>query len=287
MYRKVTMSTRRRGKPHMRPIVTATAPDGSAFRKSKSYEQVIASMLSIDPGLQREVKPALLAMLTPFNREFAGCLEVSRRADGSMVILEGQHRWLAAKKEDPDMLLDCLVHEGLTREEEATIFLKFNVARMAVSHLHIYRVSLESGDPIALSVQRQLDAHGLKMAKSASTNLVGAVVPCIATVRMDKDENDLLEVVLTVMEDAWGRSKTTWDGLFIRAIAEVINRNLDDVDLDRLTHVLAGKAIERWKQELFKAADSSFGSESRAFALGKVIVKAYNLRLRSTTRISW
>lgn len=270
----------------MRPITTATAPELSSLHR-RHYQAIPAKQLSVDPTMQRELKQVLLNKIGDYNPDLAGAMIVSHRRDGSRILLDGQHRWERAMAADPDIPLDCIVHTGLTHEEEAIIFLKTNVTRMSVSKYDIYRISIEAGDEIALSVQRQLAARDLEMAKSASTNRVGAVTACNAVVVMDAEEADLLEIVLTIMEEAWGRTKDTWDGNLIRGIAETINRNLDEIDLDRLRSVLASRPVEQWKQELFKNVGSSMGSESRPFTMAKVIMERYNNRLRTKGKIFW
>lgn len=79
-----------------------------------SIEWIPLNMLSVDPAYQRSTdndsSRRLIASITAkFDWRLCMPLVVSRRADDKLVIIDGQHRWLAAcKRDDIDSLPCCL-----------------------------------------------------------------------------------------------------------------------------------------------------------------------------------
>lgn len=93
-------------------------------------EYLSAFDLRLDYRYHRMLMPYLTTHIVEIFREVLfGPLQVNRRSDGDLVIMDGGHRWMAAimmAGMREDMLVPCDIHEGLTLPEEALMFGRFN-----------------------------------------------------------------------------------------------------------------------------------------------------------------
>jgi len=255
----------------------------------KHYDQIPVGDLTIDPNMdttrlymQREEVVAWTEKITKeWDVEMLLPALVSVRADGTKVIIDGQHSNQAAiRTEGPDYRRDAMVYEGLTLQQEAKLFLAANKHRKPVRPFDNYRVSLTAGDPLALRVDEEVRSVGndLQVAASPSANRVGAVQALLAMASTP----GMVKRVLTIAGTAWGRDASTWDNIILRGIALVFSvpGNWELVDDARLIRVLKrGGTPAIWKQNAVRQLASGGGSASRATPLAQQIVGDYNTGL--------
>ncbi|WP_327286071.1 hypothetical protein OG974_30210 (plasmid) [Streptomyces sp. NBC_00597] len=253
------------------------------------------------PAAQRKKDAVWTARLTKMWDPFALLPAiVSLRDDGRYYLLDGQHSTeVAIEKEGADFLRDCMVYEGLTAEQEAKLFLAANRDRKAVKPFDIFRVSITAGDPRNTRILNEVESLGLGISGSTSANKIGAVQALTAIAVMDEKHakrheggsvyplilpegrTPLIPKVLRVVEDAWGRNTSTWEGIMLRAVGMVLDRN-PDARLDRLSSKLAGrskrkvKTVAQWKESSIANTVGGGGSSSRSAPLAKLIVAEYN-----------
>lgn len=157
----------------------------------KRFERIRVGDLTVDPSMdtgrlymQREEIAARTARITQdWDVEKLLPALVAKRADGRLVIIDGQHGNQACiAKEGPDFLRDTMVYEGLTIQQEAKLFLAANKRRKPVGPFDNFRVSLTAGDPIAIRVDEEARSLGndLQVVAAPSTNRVGAVQALLA-----------------------------------------------------------------------------------------------------------
>lgn len=204
---------------------------------------------------------------------------VSKRPDGKLVIIDGQHSNQACiQREGVDFLRDTMVYEELSIQQEAKLFLAANKHRKPVKPFDNFRVSLTAGDPIAIRVDEEVRALGkdLQVASSPSANRVGAVQALLAMAR----KPGMVTRVLKIVSDAWGRDTSTWDNLTLRAVAMVLDTpgNWELADDARLVKVLRkGGSPAIWKQNSVRQTPSGGGSSSRSMPMAQTIVGDYNM----------
>src|SRR4029077_9145808 len=98
-----------------------------ALGKSKGFEELFAAELKVDHDVQRGFHPEHAASLKKaWDPKYIGTLIVSRRKNGELYLIDGQHRCWVALQLDQTAIMDCEVYEGLEVEEEAMMFLHFN-----------------------------------------------------------------------------------------------------------------------------------------------------------------
>ncbi|WP_432524210.1 DUF6551 family protein [Kineococcus sp. SYSU DK006] len=253
----------------------------------KYYAAVRVGDLTIDPAMdttrlymQREEITAWTEKITEnWDLEMLLPALVSKRADGQLVIIDGQHSNQACiQKEGPGFLRDAMIYEDLTIQQEAKLFLAANKHRRPVKPFDNFRVSLTAGDALAIRADQEVRALGndLQIAASPSPNRVGAVQALLVMAQ----KPGMVTRVLKIVSDAWGRDTSTWDNLILRAVAMVLNTpgNWELADDARLVKVLKkGGSPAIWKQNSVRQTPSGGGSSSRSMPMAQTIVGNYNM----------
>ncbi|MET8102220.1 DUF6551 family protein [Streptomyces sp. NPDC005236] len=253
-----------------------------------NHLKIAVGLLEVDPILDAQrmfQRPWANKLHTIWNPAVLMAAIVSKREDGRYYLLDGQHSTkVALERHGPDFERHCLVFEGLTKPEEAALFLAANRDRKAVKPVDNYRVALTAGEPLVTRVDAEVRSCGLTVTGSTSPNQVGAVQAVLA---VGEKREGLLPKVLNTLADAWGRDKTSWDNMVIRAVGMVIDHeaNRSKIDLDRLAKVLRKKTVRQWKADAIRQTTSGGGSQSRSQPLAEDIVTAYNIGFVDTALV--
>lgn len=136
-------------------VITAIGPGKAAqfgtksktkakTRKPASYRPPIGSMpsiewvhlgdLTVDPSYQRSIENTasrrlIASIAAHFDWRLCAPLVVSRRSNGTKVIIDGQHRWSAALKRGDLPQLPCCIFTYDSPADEARMFIVANRAR--------------------------------------------------------------------------------------------------------------------------------------------------------------
>src|SRR5262245_38445523 len=181
--------------------------------KGPEFEWLPVSKISVDHEFQRDLRSYWVRKLVKdFDPDKFGSLTVSRRGDGSIVALDGQHRLAAALEAlGPDQLIPCLVYGELSKQEEASIFMGENT-RLGVSAIETYRAALTAEESWAVAIHKLLEGPvGYRIAPGGS----GPLLQCVAALRTAYDHNHLEDIV-KLMHGAW--PFTAWQARTVRAI---------------------------------------------------------------------
>lgn len=191
-------------------------------------------------------------MASEFDPTALGVIVVSHREDGSMKVLDGMHRITAAGKAGYSRKVDALVFTGLTRAEEAELFLRYNTKKDP-SALSKFKARVTANDPVAVDIDRIVREAGLYFSRGgrgqeSNVGAVGAVVQLEAAytscsgVKPKGAYPGVLTDVLTVLVEAWGKDPASVDALLISGMAKVLGVYGDQVDLDRMVTSLSAMA---------------------------------------------
>jgi hypothetical protein len=147
------------------------APIGSP----PTLEWVALDRLAIDEAYQRATDSAASRRLihkikTAWNWNYCQPLVVSRRADGSLYVIDGQHRLTAAQARGDIPHLPCVVISGQDCDGEASAFVALNTQRQKLSQGDIFNAMLAAGDEAAKTVAGLLEQTGWSMARTSNYN---------------------------------------------------------------------------------------------------------------------
>lgn len=143
-----------------------------------TLEWVAIERLNIDESYQRATDgPHSQKIITGMVRtwEWSLCqpLVVSRRGDGSLWVLDGQHRLAGARRRGDILHLPCVLLHGQDTGGEASAFVALNTRRQKLSQSDVFNGMLAAGDENAKSVQILLERTGWRIVRHTNTACYG------------------------------------------------------------------------------------------------------------------
>lgn len=266
--------------------------------KRPRLDWITANELTVDWRYQRKLSPSQVErIVNSFDPDHFGTLQISLRPSGVKVVLDGQHRIEAVHKLGwSNTKVPCLVHEGLTVQEEAAIFAGSNNSK-ALSPIDKFRARIVAKEPKALGIQQAVEDAGFKLVlNSHNKELVESGLTCVSGLEMIYTENGgaFLSLVLGVIRTAWNyeptsRQRDIIEGVwrFMRWYAEEPNFKRD-LFVEKLRTVSPVKLVRDSAalREALGGGEKTPGHAGKnAVALAQLLVRLYNTGLRATRHI--
>jgi hypothetical protein len=190
--------------------------EGRKIDTTTTIEFIRVADLKVDPAYQRsmdERRAHLIGESLDLSR--IGVLTVSRRADRSVVVIDGQHRHGGLVVAGlGGHLVRCEVHHGLDRQGEAALFRKLNGGRKPIGALDDYRAALEARDPVAVEIDAIVTGLKLKIQQSNLRRVIAAV-KAVKSVHL-RQRN--LERTLSVLAQ-WDDRACTFNGELLKSVS--------------------------------------------------------------------
>lgn len=176
-----------------------------------SLENCRIEELNIDPAYQRSIDNApsltLVRKIASFwDWSLFHPLAVARREDGTLWVIDGQHRLAAARLRRDLLDLPCVVSRSASRADEAASFVAMNQQRRALNKLDLFKAAVAGGDSEADAIAAALEAAGLRLARH--TNYTAWKPGMISNV--------------AGIEQAWRRHGAKVTRLALRALGEAL-----------------------------------------------------------------
>lgn len=270
-------------------MVSAELPTGG-----ESIEWVALSAIGTDRSVNtRSFDPAWVErkLSEGFDPDGIGVPIISHRSKDSYVWLDGQNRGELMRRAGwGDQKIQCRVFSGLTRAQEASLFLVHNDNRR-VQPIYKFLAKVTAGDADAVAITRIAERVGWKISDQNGDGRIAAVVALDKVFLMDKKEGmpggDVLELTLRVVTQAWGYKAEAVDGRILLGIGALFSRFGDAIERAVLVKKLAefpagasgvlGKA--RGRQQ--------FQGGTVAHCVAEVVVTVYNARRRNNVLPDW
>lgn len=204
-------------------------------------------------------------------------LAVSRRADGSLWVVDGQHRLAAARLRSDIYDLPCVVSSYASAADEAASFVAMNVQRRALSALDLFRAAVAASDEHAEAIISLLDRAGLTLAphmnhiswKPGMVSNIGGIQRCFKA-----HGRELTGRALLALSQGFEGQVLRYCGTIFGGIAHLLARLGKDADFELLVMVLAGASQADWMGEV-KLERAATDSKWEA-AAGAVLRRAYD-----------
>lgn len=216
--------------------------------------------LMIDPTYQRTVdtgpSQTLIRRIAMF-WDWGLCqpLAVSRRPDGSLTIVDGQHRASAAKLRGDIPHLPCVMTNYPSAGDEAAAFVALNQMRRPLSALDLFKAAVAAEDTEALTVLKALTNAGLSLAKHTNYGFwkAGEVANIAGILRYHRRSVQATPIALAALGKAWPGevlqyAGSVYPGFAAVAIDEVRLRG-DPVEVVRDLARIAGQRSQvEWRR---------------------------------------
>lgn len=139
------------------------------FVGGKTIGNVPVALMAIDTAYQRETRQRVLTrLIAEFDIERCGILTVSER-DGLYYVVDGQHRYLAARANGIKELC-CEIRRGLSPYQEAEIFARQNVNVTKLRPVDMYKAEcfVNRPDSLYVTINEGIAKYGFKVSSSTS-----------------------------------------------------------------------------------------------------------------------
>jgi hypothetical protein len=162
------------------------------------------TLLWIDHDTQRAdiSRENINAIAATWNWVYAGVLIVCRRGDKFMVI-EGQHRLMAAMKRREITELPCIVFRFKDVAQEARAFLAINTRRKAVSAIDKHRIGGRGGDDEILRANAVLQRAGVSVAKDPKGSDQTKAIVAVKNAIKSSGEDAVVSVLTILRQVEW------------------------------------------------------------------------------------
>lgn len=239
--------------------------------------------LMVDPTYQRELDERRVdGIVDGFDPALLGTLEVSAR-NGRSAVFDGQHRLAALKRLRIDHVA-CVVHEGLSVEDEARLFVELQTRRKALTPLDRFRARLVAGESQARAINRIVEAAGYKVTSGGGAAAIGAVTALDRVLALD-ETGAILESALDLLSVWKGEPKATDGalilglGLFLKEFGErprVVSGHARAEFADVPASVVLRRAIA--------TVEGGGGSVSRPQAVARELARIAGVRKSDTAK---
>lgn len=265
--------------------MTAPADHTDVYVTAVSVTEIFA-----DPTYQRICDIARARkMAGTWDRRLAGILEISDRGEDHTpryAVLDGQHRWAAAKCLAQPPTLVANVHTGLTLAEEAALFDKLNRQRKQTSPWDHWRARRISGDPLVLSIEQAATELGFDVGERASKDGTLCCISTLEKIAGSAGGIDLLRSTLTMLRSAWGHQRTAYEAPIVHGMAMVLYTFADRLDADTLLRGLSEVPPARIRLQAQTLRDAgTVGSIAKLTAIA--IANQHRRRPTLTWPTSW
>jgi len=264
--------------------MSAQADLMSLLGESQEFQMIPAANLRIDPRYQRELSyPHVRNIAKNLTMRAFGVLLVSRRDNGTMWVIDGQHRIEALKiKGMLSTLVPCHIYTGLSPEDEAVIF-EMQTRRLAITPVQRFKTRLFFQEPKAMEIEKILHRYGFQAGPTAPGNL-----PAVASVEKIYDRNGperldaILDLVTTVTDHDTSRAPSA---TILFGLNSFMMRYEGMYDRGRLLRALQATGIDKLSRNA--NAIKELMREDLGKSCGRAILTAYNNKLSTKRLPDW
>lgn len=245
--------------------------------KMPSIEWVHTAELTVDQSYQRSVdneasRRLITSIAANFDWRLCAPLVVSRRQDGSKVIIDGQHRWAAAVRRGDLLQLPCCLFTYDNPEDEARMFIVANRARKPMNRLDDFHAALAAADEDAVEIHRLVTDAGLRMARNTSSTAwkAGEVAFTSAIAfALRRHGPAIVSAALTSIAEAYEGHPLTYGASIFGALIKIFANPPEGFEPDDLVPTLR----EFDMAVLSRIVHGLSGGDSRAVAVHSAILE--------------
>lgn len=211
----------------------------------------------------RDFDPHLLEVIT-----------VNRRADGSLWIIDGQHRVEVLRRLGKGVVL-AAIYSGLSREQEADFYVRLNTERKSPNQWNRFGARAFHGEPRVAALIALASESGFRIGTADRSLQSIAAVNMLERVYGWADGPRLLRQTLSKVAEIWPTDVVARDGVFIEGLAlfafnfdgSYLAREGNTIDWRRFDSVLSKvKATEVARKCKELKIEAGFGMNATTYA---------------------
>lgn len=241
--------------------------------------------VTVEQRAQRKLDPRRVNLIVgKFQADSIGTPAVSRRSDGTIVAVDGQHRMAAlVAKGLGEIPIPCQVYEGLTVAQEAALFRRLNDSKN-ITTADSFRIAVTEGDPVAIAAERRLRVLGWSMHPGRKNSMRS-----LSTIYNWQERDPLaLRHALEMLATAWGATPQSGDAILVNGFTMWSCRyglkdlGIDWMDLPPKLGKIKGGAV------MFKAevrANADVRNITRPDAVADKLTNLYNARKKEHNQL--
>ena len=232
--------------------------------------------LFVDRSYQRPLDlPRARRLAETWDPPLIGVIEASDRGPDHQpryAIIDGQHRYAAAKLRDPNAVLVANIHTGLTQRAEAHLFYEIDAKRTRLTGWDRWNARRGAGDKSVLAVESVIEDAGLRVEDSPTNGSVRCVSTCEKVFKLGGQR--LLRETLGLITEVWGVEVEAFDAPLVHGTALVLWHYGKTLDVARLADAMVDVSPRQFKAKAIALREYERGSLPKLAAL--VIVSTYN-----------
>lgn len=209
-------------------------------------------------------------------------LVVSKRDDGSLWVIDGQHRLAAAKLRGDIPFLPCCVAVYGSVADEAAMFVAMNRTRKAMNRLDDFHAAIASGDSEAIEIAGLITDAGFTVSrKTGSQSWVPGEVAFTSAIAkvLRKHGAKVCADALRTMAEAFPDEVLNAGASMFTALTKLAINPPEGFDPDRMFRALLRRNQREWASFL---NDVKGGGDERALQLRQVLLMAYEEEAEAT-----
>ncbi|WP_233203873.1 DUF6551 family protein [Novosphingobium sp. HII-3] len=203
-------------------------------------------------------------------------LVVSKRDDGTLWVIDGQHRLAAAKLRGDIAFLPCCVGVYGSVADEAAMFVAMNRARKPMNRLDDFHAALAGGEPEALQIKQLVTDAGFTVSrKTGSQSWVPGEVAFTSAIAkvLRKHGGEVCASALRTMAEAFPGEVLNAGASMFTALTKLSLNPPEGYDPDRMFRALLTRSQKEWASFL---SATKGGGDDRAAQLKEVLLMAYD-----------
>lgn len=244
-----------------------------------TFEYLPVASVRVEMEYQRDLKAWKVArMVREYDVHRLQPIEVSRRADGTLWCIEGQHRLTTARQLGMHVI-GAMVHVGLTQADEAILFWLFQRDRTALSVWDSFKARLIGHEPHAIAVDETVMAADLTYGRDSGRDINALAV--LEGIERVGGKTLLLDTLMTI-KTIWPIASHRFDGPVISGVATILRQygTLPVFNRDRMLAVLSTIPPSALIAEARQSRSVTNTSTTRVnYAMAITMRDAYNRRL--------
>jgi uncharacterized protein DUF6551 len=252
---------------------------------TKRIERRKPSQVVVDQRVQRPLDDARVQKIVDSYDPFKlGVPTLSQRADGSVVVPDGQTRLEALRRLGKgDESIDCMVYRGLTLEQEAALFVGLNDYKRPTV-LDLFNIAIVQGDPLVVACHDLLEKYALRSARGFRNSFVAVE----ALKSAYRDDPTATERTMLALTRTWGATREAVHSTLFRGVNVVLSRYADRVNLDQLIERIQREPQGAPAQLIGRARTlAAMRSISVVDAMADILVNVYNRGRKTNTLPNW